>query len=182
MSKTRNERRQQREELFFYLLVAVWAVFITVLLAFWATSNARGSKDIPQTENAPEVITTAIIEVEPEEEPKLDLTKFPSIENATLTHYCICKKCCGKDESHPAYGITASGRKAEPYLSVAVDPFVIPLGSTVYIDYGDGEIHEYRADDTGSAITGAKIDLCVSEHEEALELGVKTVRVWWKED
>ena len=114
------------------------------------------------------------------EVPTLDLSKLPSIENATLTHYCICKKCCGKDESHPDYGITASGREAEPYLSVAVDPYVIPLGSTVYIDYGD-EIAEYRADDTGSGVNGAHIDLCVIDHQEALELGVKTVRVWWRE-
>jgi len=175
--KTRNERKRSRYEWGLILSIIVWAVFIVSLLASSAFSNADECKDIPQEENAPETLKTAIIEVEPE----LDLTKFPSIENATLTHYCICKKCCGKDESHPAYGITASGRVAEPYVSVAVDPALIPLGSTVYIDYGDGEIHEYRADDTGSAITGAKIDLCVTEHNEALELGVKTARVWWDE-
>ena len=133
------------------------------------------------------VVTTNIINEMPDdriEEPddEVDLTKLKQIENATLTHYCICKKCCGKTPEHPAYGITASGRKAEPYVSVAVDPFLIELGSKVYIDYGDGEIHEYRADDTGSAIAGAKIDLCVADHQEALDRGVKTVRVWWEED
>ena len=29
-----------------------------------------------------------------------------------VTFYCNCKLCCGKDESHPAYGITASGERA----------------------------------------------------------------------
>jgi 3D (Asp-Asp-Asp) domain-containing protein len=67
-------------------------------------------------------------------------------------------------------------------MSVAVDPYMIPLGSKVYINYGDGEVREYRADDTGSAIAGAKIDLCVEGHQEALELGVKTVRVYWEEN
>jgi len=127
-----------------------------------------------------EPITVAIILEEPKEEEQ-ELVKLPSIENATLTHYCICERCCGKTPDHPAYGITASGRKAEPYVSVAVDPFLIPLGSKVYVDYGDGELHEYRADDTGSAVAGAHIDLCVQDHQEALELGVKTVRVWYEE-
>ena len=175
MSKTRNERKRQKEELFFYLAVAVWAVFCV-----WCLYHGL-EKRIPEpVEEVVEPVVVEVISEEPEAE-KLDMTKFPSIENATLTHYCVCKKCCGKDESHPAYGITASGRVAEPYVSVAVDPFMIPLGSKVYIDYGDGEIFEYRADDTGSAIAGAKIDLCVSDHEEALELGVKTVQVWWDE-
>ena len=65
---------------------------------------------------------------------------------------------------------------------MAVDPFVIPLGSTVYIDYGDGVLHEGRADDTGKDIVGAHIDLYIPDHDEAWDLGRKTVRVYWKED
>lgn len=114
---------------------------------------------------------------EPEEEKNFSLI----IENSTITHYCICKKCCGKDEDHPAYGITASGREAEPYVSIAVDPLLIELGSIVYLDFGDGELLECRADDTGSAIAGSKIDLCVTSHEEALQLGVKTATVYVQE-
>lgn len=170
------------------LTVLVWAILCIYCLCK-AEQPVYEPIDEPVEEpviEVVEVIPTNII-TEPvndqieEVDEVIDLTKMKQIENATLTHYCVCKKCCGKDESHPAYGITASGRKAEPYVSVAVDPILIPLGSKVYIDYGDGEIHEYRADDTGSAIAGAKIDLCVSEHQEALELGVKTVRVWWSE-
>ena len=186
MSKTRNERKRQKEELFFYLTVAVWAVFCVWCLYHGLQKQVYE----PVEEPVPETITVVSEaqlyqkpEIEQVEEANevIDLTKFKQIENATLTHYCICKSCCGKETDHPAYGITASGRKAEPYLSVAVDPFLIPLGSTVYIDYGDGEIKEYRADDTGSGVAGAHIDLCVSDHEEALELGVKTVKVWWSE-
>ena len=81
---------------------------------------------------------------------------------------------------HPAYGITASGRRATPYVSVAVDPSVIQLGADVLVDYGDGEIYYYRADDTGPK--GNHIDLCVSSHEEALRLGVQTATVYWVED
>lgn len=107
------------------------------------------------------------------------LKKATKIEGATVSHYCICKKCCGKDESHPAYGITKSGRRAVPGTSVAVDPSVIPLGADVLVDYGDGEIHYYRADDTGSAVKGNHIDLCVEDHETAWELGKRTATVWW---
>lgn len=102
------------------------------------------------------------------------------LENVKLTHYCICEKCCGKTPDHPAYGITASGREAEPYVSVAVDPKLIPLGSTVWIEYADGKVIECRADDTGGAINGSRIDLCVSSHKEAWNLGVEYVTVTWE--
>ena len=69
---------------------------------------------------------------------------------------------------------------AAPYVSVAVDPSVIQLGADVLVDYGDGEIYYYRADDTGPK--GNHIDLCVSSHEEALRLGVQTATVYWVED
>lgn len=109
------------------------------------------------------------------------LAKGTKIEDVTVSHYCICKRCCGKDESHPDYGITASGRAAAPGTSVAVDPNMIPLGSDVLVDYGDGEIHYYRADDTGGAIKGARIDLCVEDHETALALGLRKATVWYIE-
>ena len=173
-----------REKKALIVSVAAWAVFTAAVLACGPRSAAEEGNAPTLSENAPEEPRVVILEVPEEvvvEEPVNELDKLPVIENATMTHYCVCKKCCGKDESHPAYGITASGREAEPYVTVAVDPMMIELGSKVYVDYGDGEIHEYRADDTGGAIAGAKIDLCVTSHEEALELGVREVKVWWSE-
>lgn len=102
------------------------------------------------------------------------------LENVTVTHYCICQKCCGKRPDHPAYGITASGVRATPDVTAAVDPSVIPLGADVLVDYGDGELHYCRADDTGSGVGGNHIDLCVSTHQEALSRGVKTATVYWR--
>ena len=104
------------------------------------------------------------------------LANANKIEDVKVTHYCCCVKCCGKDD-----GITASGVKATPGVTVAVDPNVIPLGSDVLVDYGDGIINYYRADDTGSAIKGNKLDLCVSSHQEAINLGVRTATVYWVE-
>lgn len=176
-----------------------WRKALALAAALWVAACVYCLTRAKEPEIAPEPVPDVVpamsfqmvmeesLPEEPEEEPALeeapvmDLTKWNQIVNATLTHYCICKECCGKDESHPAYGITASGRRAEPYVSVAVDPFLIPLGSTVLIDYGFGELLECRADDTGSAVAGAHIDLCAPDHQTALEMGVQTVRVYWKE-
>lgn len=105
------------------------------------------------------------------------LGKAHIIEDCTVTHYDCCVACCGKDD-----GITASGEQATPGVTVAVDPDVIQLGSDVLVDYGDGEIHYYRADDIGAAIKGNRIDLCVESHEEALMLGRRTATVYWVEE
>lgn len=102
------------------------------------------------------------------------------LDNVTVTHYCICQQCCGKAPDHPAYGITASGTRATPYRTVAVDPSVIPLGADVLVDYGDGAgLRRYRAEDTGGAVKGNHIDLCVGNHAEALQLGRRTATVYW---
>lgn len=104
------------------------------------------------------------------------LAKANKIEDVKVTHYCCCVKCCGKDD-----GITYSGVKATPGVTVAVDTSIIPLGADVLVDYGDGVINYYRADDTGSAIKGNELDLCVSSHQEAINLGVRTATVYWVE-
>lgn len=168
----------------YLVFIIVWAILIGSLLM-----TTEKPEEVPvelpaATQEAVEVAVVLPVEfqVEREEETQLDLTKLRQIDNATITAYCICKKCCGKDPDHPAYGITASGRPAEPYVSVAVDPLLIPMGSTVYMDYGDGELLEFRADDTGGAVAGAHIDVCYPDHQSALEHGVQTARVYWKED
>lgn len=98
------------------------------------------------------------------------------IEDCIVTYYDVCVLCCGKDD-----GITASGAVAVPYETCAVDPAVIPLGSTVLMDYGDGTVLHLRAEDTGSGVRGNHVDVCVSGHEEALALGVRRAIVYWEE-
>lgn len=110
----------------------------------------------------------------PAQEP-LRLDQAHVLENVTVTHYDCCVECCGKTD-----GITASGTHATPYSTVAVDPSVIPLGADVLVDYGDGAgLRRYRAEDTGGAIKGNRIDLCVGSHAEALQLGRRTATVYW---
>lgn len=69
---------------------------------------------------------------------------------------------------------TASGTKPKAGFTVAVDPSVIPLGSTLYVDgYG-----YCKAQDTGGAIKGNKIDLFFDSESECKNWGVRTVRVY----
>ena len=70
-------------------------------------------------------------------------------------------------------GITAMGIPATRGV-VAVDPNVIPLGSRVYIPgYG-----EAIAADTGGAIYGEHIDLCMESYGEAINFGRRNVTVY----
>lgn len=106
------------------------------------------------------------------------LARSHKLEDVTITFYC-CEQyphICGTGN-----GITASGRRVTPYVSCAVDPNVIPLGSTIMIEY-NGEMHYMRADDTGGSIKGNRLDIAVKGHQEALSLGVKTADIWWCEE
>ena len=73
-------------------------------------------------------------------------------------------------------GITSTGINLleNPDMKViSVDPSVIPLGSIVYVEgYG-----EAIAGDTGGAIVGNKIDIFIPDLEDAINWGVKEVKV-----
>ncbi len=84
--------------------------------------------------------------------------------NYKLTFYCPCSICNGRSDA-----LTASGTVMAEGRTIAVDKSLIPLGSKVYIK-GFGT---FTAEDTGSAIIGNHIDICVSSHVRAYELGVQ---------
>lgn len=121
-----------------------------------------------------EIVTESV--VEPAAEP-IYMGEF------TLTAYCSCSKCCGKwasDRPVDEYGneivIGSTGEVLRSGHSIAVDPEIIPYGSIVIIN---GK--EYEAQDTGGAITGSRIDVYFSSHEEALEFGRQTADIYLKE-
>lgn len=149
----------------FYVMVATTGILIT--------SMACMQVDKVCSENIAEarVVTPAYIEAEPE---------LVNLGEYKITHYCSCPICCEQyAENRPVdeYGneivYTATGAIAEAGKTIAVDPEVIPLGSTVYID---GK--EYVAEDVGGAIKGNRIDIYSSNHDEALNLGVKYSSVY----
>lgn len=81
--------------------------------------------------------------------------------------------------AYSAGGYTASGLPAQ-WGVVAVDPKVIPLGTRVYVETPDGRYiyGEAVAADTGGAIKGYKIDICVNTRKEAYAFGRRAVNVY----
>lgn len=91
-----------------------------------------------------------------------------------LTAYCPCAMCCGKW----ANGITATGTTATEGRTIAVDPRVIPYGSSVTIYFADGTSHTYTAEDCGGAIKENRIDVFFDDHETARAFGVQSAMVY----
>lgn len=106
----------------------------------------------------------------------VELPAVNVIEDCVITYYCTERYAhiCGTGD-----GITATGAEATPGVTCAVDPAVIPFGSIVCVDYGDGVLHEYIAQDSGAWVNEDHVDLCVGTHDEALALGKKNATVYW---
>lgn len=102
--------------------------------------------------------------------------------DVVVTAYDLSEASCDKGPSHPAYGLTATGKSLaghtlESARAIAVDPNVIPLGSKVRIKFKDADMQQYNgiytASDTGGAIRGNRIDLFAGEgaHDLAMRIG-----------
>ncbi len=98
-----------------------------------------------------------------------DSVKGEYLGSFTITAYCDCSECQGR-----WVGMTASGVVPTAGVTIAVDPSVIPLGSSVYIDGVGWRV----AEDVGGAIEGNKIDIFFASHEEAVEWGRQVKQVW----
>lgn len=191
---TREERRRRRQRwhlityLLFLLLLLAWLgsyLIMTVeaeLPAMYKPEPATQDGSLPG-DDTPATTRCYLTEAEQEaaENELIEaalLARSHKLEDATITFYCCEERphICGTGT-----GITASGRRVTPYVSCAVDTDIIPLGSTIMIEY-NGEMVYLRADDTGPAVKGDHIDIAVKEHQEALSLGVKTADIWWCEE
>lgn len=192
---TREERRRRSQRRLMYI---TYLLFLLLLLAWLLSYMAMTAEAEPANHSKAEVVrdsgslpgddtqaTTRCYlteeEVEAAENEMIEaalLARSHKLENVTITFYCCEARphICGTGT-----GITASGRRVTPYVSCAVDTDIIPLGSTIMIEY-NGEMVYLRADDTGPAVNGNHIDIAVSGHQEALSLGVKTADVWWCEE
>ncbi|MEH7209956.1 3D domain-containing protein [Priestia megaterium] len=71
--------------------------------------------------------------------------------------------------------LTATGTYPATGRTIAVDPNVIPLGSTVYIPALGGS---FKAEDTGGAIDGNHIDVYMANGDIARQWGRKTLDIY----
>lgn len=170
-------RRRRLRVIFLFLLGALLTVFLARVDAGGAEEQVTVKLENP----APATVSAAFEDQEEaaaqvneaeEEPPASYLGEF------RITHYCACERCCGKDEDDPWYGITATGTVATEGRTIAVDPDVIPYGSRVAVFYDDGRIVEYVAEDCGGAVDGLEVDVFITDHDRANELGVKSGSVY----
>ena len=134
--------------------------------------------DVPATERC--FMTEEEIQEDFENERIEDalLARSRVIEDCIITFYCNEQypHICGTGD-----GISYDGTPALSWATCAVDPDVIPIGSTVMVDLGDGDgIRTLVANDTG--VSGNHVDICVGSHSEALQLGRMKATVYYCEE
>ena len=206
-NRKRTREEAKREKRLFYFFFLLWLLLVLAVLLITATKeNYHGIEQEKMSENSEfgfeevlssetmdnateEVLTNQMGHIPGDDVPAhgyasleaylADGNKLPNEKSAqfTVTHYCGCVTCCGSWSSgSESDAVGAAGTKLTPYYSVAVDTSVIPLGTILH----DADGNEYKAEDTGSAIKGYRIDLFIGNHAEAIELGVKrNVTLYW---
>jgi 3D (Asp-Asp-Asp) domain-containing protein len=105
---------------------------------------------------------------------------FPAAVQASVrrtvvaTAYCPCSDCCGRNS--PAAGgpgLTASGKRPEPEVTVAADWALFPRGTRLLIQ----DIGHRIVQDRGGRIVGPRIDIFFRAHAEAVAFGRRRVEV-----
>ena len=138
----------------------------------WSSSNkkvATVSKKgvVTAKKKGKAVITASVKGTDIETDCEVTVERYKVIKVKT-TAYCNCRKCNGQWANGPTY----TGVMPKAKHTIAVDPKVIPLGSKVIISGV-----EYKAEDTGGAIKGNRIDIFFKSHKKALAYGVKYKKV-----
>lgn len=107
----------------------------------------------------------------------LNLAKLAANRNnfsltVNASAYCACLICCGKTN-----GITASGKKAQSYYTIAA-PRTYPFGTIIYLEYFKDTPSQgwYIVQDRGGAITDNRIDIFYDTHQEALNFGRRNLK------
>lgn len=73
--------------------------------------------------------------------------------------------------------LTAMGKKPVAGLTIAADPRILAMGSTVRIEGAGSYSGIYEVGDTGGAIKGNKIDVFVRSRDEAIQFGRRVVQL-----
>jgi 3D (Asp-Asp-Asp) domain-containing protein len=108
-------------------------------------------------------------EVIVQKEPYL-VTEYKEIEKKVEWFYFVATGYSKDDSSQGTTGITATGKVADEG-TIAVDPKIIPFGTTVEIK----DMGVFIADDRGGKIKGNRIDIFFDSKEKANDFGKKGV-------
>ena len=133
-----------------------------------STDSYEESSESEEYYEAPEPVEEPVQEAVDASSDNVSTTATNGESVFKVTAYCSCSKCCGSYSN----GQTASGTSCTPGKTIAVDPSIIPIGTTVYINGVP-----YVAEDTG--VSGYRIDIYMSTHVEALNWGVRYCTVTW---
>ena len=151
-SKARNGEKMKREQLSqIFKYVAPMALILTLMLGFTAVIVKEGVK------LEKEKIRQEEAEINGIRIPATYLGKF------SISHYCSCPICTNS----PKGSRTATGHIPREGRTVAVDPKLIPLHSTIYVE----GLGTFVAEDVGGAVKGKHLDIYISDHQKALNLG-----------
>jgi 3D (Asp-Asp-Asp) domain-containing protein len=86
-----------------------------------------------------------------------------------------CDGCSGITKT--GYDVRNTVYTPEGLRVIAVDPAVIPLGSTVEIRLADGRTFKAKAIDVGGAINNYEIDILVDSYNKAIQFGRQDVEL-----
>jgi 3D (Asp-Asp-Asp) domain-containing protein len=86
-----------------------------------------------------------------------------------------CDGCSGITKT--GYDVRNTVYTPEGLRVIAVDPAVIPLGSTVEIRLADGRTFKAKAFDVGGAINNYEIDILVDSYDKAIQFGRQAVEL-----
>jgi 3D (Asp-Asp-Asp) domain-containing protein len=86
-----------------------------------------------------------------------------------------CDGCSGITKT--GYDVRNTVYTPEGLRVIAVDPAVIPLGSTVEIRLADGRTFKAKAIDVGGAINNYEIDILVDSYDKAIQFGRQAVEL-----
>jgi len=99
---------------------------------------------------------------------------WASVRTVVATAYCPCSACCGANSPEAGGGgLTASGKRPHPGVTVAADWAVFPPGTRLFIQ----DVGHRVVQDRGRAIVGPRIDIFFGSHAEALAFGRRRVPV-----
>ena len=127
---------------------------------FYASKSSNWERMAGERDETIDQLQTEVDKLTAELNAQTDLT-------LTYAGAFSCTAYCSEEYAHicgEGHGITSSGAKVQPGVTVAADTSVLPYGTVVYIE----GIGIRVVQDTGSAVVGNKLDVAVKTHSEAL--------------